>query len=145
MEKKAIEYKLSAQKGELKQEKITNSEDAAKYARNFYFDDMLIYESAFIMMMNNAGKVFAWAKISQGGVSSTLVDVKIVAKFAIESLSARIIFVHNHPSGNVKPSIEDKNITKKIKDGLKLFDIQLVDSIIISDSDCYSFQDEGML
>lgn len=145
MEKKAIEYKLSVQKGELKQEDIRTSADAAKYARNFYFDDMHIYESAFIMMLNNAGKVFAWAKISQGGTTCTLVDVKIVAKYAIDSLASGVIFVHNHPSGSNKPSVHDKNITQKMKDALKLFDIQLIDSIILTEDSYYSFQDEGLM
>lgn len=145
MEKKAIEYKLSAQKGELKQEKITNSEDAAKYARNFYFDDVLIYESAFIMMLNNSGKVFAWAKISQGGINSTLVDVKIVAKYAIDSLAASVIFIHNHPSGSRTPSIYDKRFTEDVNKALNLFQIKLLDSIILTEDSYYSFQDEGLL
>lgn len=84
-------------------------------------------------------------KISQGGVAGTFVDVKIVAKYAIESLCAGVFFIHNHPSGNVIPSIEDKHITDKLKKALSLFDINLVDSIIISDDSYYSFCDEGIL
>lgn len=145
MEKKAIEYKLSATKGNLEQKRIISSDDASQYARNFYHEDFLIYESSFIIMLNNAHNAIAWAKISQGGISSTLVDTRIVAKYAIDSLASGVIFVHNHPSGSKKPSLHDNNITKKIKDALKLFDIQLIDSIIITENDYYSFQDEGML
>jgi len=145
MEKKAIEYKLSATKGNLEQKKIISSDDASRYARNFYHEDLLIYESSFIIMLNNVSNAIAWAKISQDGVSSTLVDTKIVAKYAIDSLASGVIFVHNHPSGSNKPSVHDKNITQKMKDALKLFDIQLTDSIIITENDYYSFRDEGML
>ncbi len=66
-------------------------------------------------------------------------DTKIVAKYAIESLCAGVFFVHNHPSGNVKPSMEDKLITDKLKKALSLFDIKLVDSVIISDGSFFSF------
>lgn len=145
MGKKAIEYKLSATKGNLEQKRIISSDDASQYARNFYHEDLLIYESSFIIMLNNVNNAIAWAKISQGGVSSTLVDTKIVAKYAIDSLASGVVFAHNHPSGNVKPSIEDKQITDKLKKALSLFDIKLVDSIIVSDNSFYSFSDEGLL
>ncbi|WP_455636507.1 JAB domain-containing protein [Parabacteroides sp.] len=145
MVKKAIEYKLSANKCEFEQKKIMSSSDVYDYAKQFYFDDLLIYESSFIILVNRASDSIGYAKISQGGVVGTFVDVKIVAKYAIESLCDGVIFVHNHPSGNVKPSLEDNRITDKLKKALSLFDIKLVDSIIISDSTFYSFCDEGML
>lgn len=97
------------------------------------------------MLVNRANKVIGYAKISQGGVAGTFVDVKIVAKYALESLCAGVLFIHNHPSGNVKPSIEDRQITDKLKKALSLFDIKLLDSIIISDNSYYSFCDEGLI
>lgn len=145
MVKKAIEYKLTASKCEFEQKKIMSSNDVYNYARQFYFDDLLIYESSFIMLVNRANKVIGYAKISQGGVAGTFVDIKIVAKYAVESLCANVFFIHNHPSGNVKPSIEDRQITDKLKKALSLFDIKLLDSIIISDDSYYSFCDEGIL
>lgn len=145
MVKKAIEYKLTASKCEFEQKKITSSNDVYDYAKQFYFDDLLIYESSFIMLINRASKVIGYAKISQGGVAGTFVDVKIVAKYALESLCDGVLFIHNHPSGNVKPSIEDRQITDKLKKALSLFDIKLLDSIIISDNSYYSFSDEGLI
>ncbi|WP_106828070.1 JAB domain-containing protein [Parabacteroides pacaensis] len=145
MVKKAIEYKLTVNKCEFEQKKIMASNDVYYYAKQFYFDDLLIYESSFIILINRARKVIGYAKISQGGVSGTSVDVKIVAKYAVESLCAGVFFIHNHPSGNVKPSIEDRQITDKLKKALSLFDIKLADSIIISYDSYYSFCDEGIL
>lgn len=145
MVKKAIEYKLTASKCEFEQKKIISSNDVYDYAKQFYFDDLLIYESSFIMLINRASKVIGYAKISQGGVAGTFVDVKIVAKYAVESLCDSVFFIHNHPSGNVKPSIEDRQITDKLKKALSLFDVKLLDSIIISDESYYSLCDEGIL
>ena len=71
------------------------------------------------------------------------VDVKIIAKYAIDSLASGVIFVHNHPSGNLIPSNQDKRFTNSVKKALGLFDINLLDSIIISDSDYYSMADNG--
>ena len=145
MVKKVVEYKLSANKCEFEQKKIMSSSDVYDYAKQFYSDDLLIYESSFIVLINRANKVLGYAKISQGGVAGTVVDTKIVEKYAIESLCAGVFFVHNHPSGNVKPSMEDKLITDKLKKALSLFDIKLVDSVIISDGSFFSFCDEGLL
>ncbi|WP_298546646.1 JAB domain-containing protein [uncultured Parabacteroides sp.] len=121
MVKKAVEYKLSANKCEFEQKKIMSSSDVYDYAKQFYFDDLLIYESSFIILTNRANSVLGYAKISQGGVAGAFVDVKIVAKYAIESLCEGVFFIHNHPSGNVKPSIEDRKITDKLKKALSLF------------------------
>jgi DNA repair protein RadC len=145
MVKKVVEYKLSANKCEFEQKKIMSSSDVYDYAKQFYSDDLLIYESSFIVLINRANKVLGYAKISQGGVAGTVVDTKIVAKYAIESLCAGVFFVHNHPSGNVKPSTHDIQVTDKLKKALSLFDIKLVDSIIISDNSFYSFSNEGLL
>lgn len=112
MKKKAIEYGITAKKQDFETVRIQSSYDAAMFARKFYHEDVLIYESSFIMLINHANNVMGYAKISQGGVCTTLVDIRLVAKYAIESLSAGVIFVHNHPSGNTKPSIEDKKISE---------------------------------
>jgi DNA repair protein RadC len=84
-------------------------------------------------------------KISQGGISGSVVDIKIICKYAIECLGCSVILVHNHPSGNRNPSQEDLNITKKIKQALSIFDIGLFDHIILTANSYYSFADEGIL
>lgn len=139
----AVEYGLTAKSNEFDREKITCSQDSARYARKFYGDDLLAYESSFIMMLDASNRVKGWAKISQGGVLATGVDIKLVAMYAVKSLAASVIFVHNHPSGNENPSLCDKNLTQRLSSGLHLLGIKLLDSIIITDGGYYSMADNG--
>ena len=125
--------------------KISSSNEAANFIRRFYFDDIEIFESFFILLLNQANKTIGYAKISQGGIAGTVVDVRIIAKYAVESLAVSVILAHNHPSGNLKPSEADLIITKKIKEGLKILDIKVFDHIILSADNYYSFEDEGNL
>lgn len=145
MKKKDVEYSITAKKQDFEIIKVRSSEDAFNFAKKFYHEDILIYESAFIILLNQANNVTGYAKISQGGISQTLVDRRIIAKYAIDTLSSAVIFVHNHPSGNIKPSQEDIKLSDEIKKGLNLFGIKLLDSIIISDDKYYSMLDEGVL
>jgi DNA repair protein RadC len=89
--------------------------------------------------------ITGWVKISQGGTAGTVVEVKIIAKYAIDSLSNGVILVHNHPSGNTKPSDSDKDITNKVKNALELFEIKVLDHIIVTEANYYSFADEGII
>ena len=139
------EYSLKYTKSEIQKTKVTTSESASNVIRKFYFDDINIYESFFILLLNRANNTTGFAKISQGGTDGTVVDIKIIAKYAVESLSSAVIICHNHPSGNIKPSEADINITKKIKDALLLLDISLTDHIILSENNYYSFADNGDL
>lgn len=139
------EISLKKTKTEFKKVKITNSKDAADYIRQFYSDDIGIFESFFILLMNRANNTIGYAKISQGGVTGTLVDNVILTKYAIESLSSGVILAHNHPSGNLKPSKTDMKLTAKIKECLKLFDIPVLDHVILTEDGYYSMADEGIL
>lgn len=146
MKKLNKEFILKTLKGnEQHAVKVKDSLVAVEYARHFYGDDIEIYESAFIILLNRANNTIGWAKISQGGVVGTAVDVKIICKYAIDSLASGVILVHNHPSGNLTPSAADKQISARLKQALKLFDIQLTDSVIITDCDYYSMCDNGDL
>jgi DNA repair protein RadC len=127
------------------QKQIKSSNDAQEFARQFYHADIELYESFFLMMLNRANMVTSYAKISQGGTSGTVVDPKIVSKYAIDDLCSSVIMVHNHPSGNTGPSEHDKAITKKIKDGLAMFDIQLFDHVILTSTSYFSFADTGLI
>lgn len=139
---KATEFKLSATGNYVPTVTIRQAEDAAKFAMQFYHDDIMVYESAFIILTNTSGKVIGWAKIAQGGISATIVDVRIVAKIAVDALAAGVIFVHNHPSGNLVASPQDVAITKRIKSGLEVLDIKMLDSIILApNGEWYSFCD----
>lgn len=123
--------------------KIGGSHDAAEYARQFYSDDITIYESFFLILLNNANNTIGYVKISQGGITGTVVDPRIIAKYAIETLSTSIIMCHNHPSGTLKPSRADIAITEKVKNGLKLFDIKVLDHLILTENNYHSMSDNN--
>lgn len=103
------------------------------------------HEEVWLVLMNQAGKVLQSVKVSSGGMTGTVVDPKIVMRQAIEHHATRMIMVHNHPSGSVKPSQQDIRLTQKIKHGAQLLDIELTDHVIVAGDRYYSFLDEGML
>jgi DNA repair protein RadC len=105
----------------------------------------LSHEEFWILFLNRSNRVIGRMKLSQGGVSGTVTDVRMIMKKAIEYLASGIIVCHNHPSGNLNPSEADSKITQKIKDAGSLMDIQLLDHLIISDKDYYSFADNGLI
>ncbi len=105
----------------------------------------LSHEEFWILFLNRANKIISRMKISQGGVSGTVTDVRIILKKALETLSSGIVICHNHPSGNNSPSDSDIRITHKIKESGTIMDIQLLDHIIICGKEYYSFADNGML
>jgi len=105
----------------------------------------LVHEEFWILFLNRSNKVINRMKLSQGGISGTVTDVRMMMKKAIEYLASGIIVCHNHPSGNLNPSESDTKITQKIKEAGNLMDIQLLDHLIISDKDYYSFADNGLI
>jgi DNA repair protein RadC len=125
--------------------KITSSEESAEYIRQFYGDDLEIYESFFLLMLDRANRTIGWVKISQGGIAATYVDPMIIAKYCVEHMASSFVLGHNHPSGQRYPSEADKTITKQIKEGLKLLGCKLMDHIILTADSYYSFADEGMV
>lgn len=144
---KTIEYKLTAVKSENQIDSITitASEQAAQFCRNFYFDDILIYESFFLILLSRAKQTIAWVKISQGGINGTVCDPRLVVKYAADTLASAIILCHNHPSGATRASNADIELTKKIKAALTYIDVQVFDHIILTEKDYYSFADNGIL
>ena len=141
---KLYEIFLKSKKTDLETKKISCSQDAYEVAKQFFSDDINIYESCFILCLNRANITVQFAKISQGGVSGTTVDTKIVCKYAIESLASGVIFIHNHPSGDINPSSSDILVYERLEKALNVFDIDLIDSIIISDKKYYSFKDNQL-
>jgi DNA repair protein RadC len=122
---------------------ITCSKDVADIFQPLLAD--LQYEEFWILFLNRSNKVINRMKLSQGGISGTVTDVRLVMKKAVECLASGIIVCHNHPSGNLNPSESDSKITQKIKDAGNLMDIQMLDHLIISEKDYYSFADNGLL
>ena len=110
-----------------------------------YEKNMELKEVFYTMYLNRYNHVLAVMKISEGGITGTVVEVKHVIKPAIDLNATSIILCHNHPSGNTTPSSADKEITQKIKQAALLFDVHLMDHVIITEEGYYSFADEGNL
>jgi len=136
---------LKSIQSEFPKEQITSSDQAQKFIKRFYQDDLTIYESFYILLLDRNNQTIGYAKISQGGVAGTVVDPKIVAQYAVDSLSSAVILAHNHPSGNKKPSQSDIALTKKVRDGLKLLDIATLDHVILTEEGYTSLADEGLM
>jgi DNA repair protein RadC len=103
------------------------------------------HEEFWVLLLNRANKIIDKKKISSGGVSGTVVDPKMLFRIAIQDLASSIILCHNHPSGNKKPSEADIKLTKQLKEAGKFLEIPILDHIIITDQDFFSFADEGMM
>lgn len=125
--------------------KILTSQDCYNYIKQFYFDDIEIYESFYILLLNSAHNTVGYAKISQGGVAGTVCDPIIVAKYAVDTLACAVILAHNHPSGNTRASGADIELTKKIKNTLSLFGCTVLDHIILTKDSYFSFSDGGLI
>jgi DNA repair protein RadC len=124
-------------------EKITCSRDAYRILLSHLAD--LHYEEFWIIYLNKQNKVIGKEKISAGGIAGTVADIRIIFKSAVDRLATGILLAHNHPSGNLNPSDQDIELTRKLNEAGKVLDIQVVDHLIISHSGYYSFADEGKL
>ena len=129
--------------GVLEKAKIGGSKDAFQILQLKLED--LPHEEFWVMLLNRANKVIDTKLVGRGGVSSTVVDSKVIFSFALESLASGIILAHNHPSGNLKPSNSDIRLTKKIVDAGKIMEVPVLDHIIVGDNDYFSFADEGLI
>lgn len=105
----------------------------------------LPHEEFWVLLLNKSNRIIDRIKVSQGGVGGTVVDPKLVLKHAVERLASAVIVVHNHPSGNPQPSDKDLALTEKLKNAAQLFDITLLDHVIVTDGECYSFADNGKM
>ena len=123
--------------------KINGSRDVFEIMQPLLGD--LPHEEFWIVYLNNANKVLAREKISAGGITGTLVDTRIIFKKGLEVMATAVILCHNHPSGTLKPSESDLQLTRKIKEAGTILDIRILDHLIITDSSFYSFADEGKL
>lgn len=103
----------------------------------------LTHEEFWVVYLNRSNKILEKVRVSQGGVSGTVVDIRLIVKRALERLASAILLVHNHPSGNASPSDQDRQITRQLCQATALFDIQVVDHVIITAGACFSFRQEG--
>ena len=125
--------------------KITKSANIAEYIRPFFGPEIEVFESMYLITLNQGNNIVSVTKISQGGISGTVVDIRLIAKYALEGLATSIILAHNHPSGSLKASSQDINLTKKVQAGMKLLDITLLDHLIVTREGYCSFADEGIM
>jgi DNA repair protein RadC len=122
---------------------VSSSHDIAEYLRSALKDYR--HEVFGVIFLNRANKVRHFEIVSEGGITGTVADPRIILKKALDEDAVSIILCHNHPSGSLKPSRADEELTMKIKEAAKYFDIRVIDHIIVSENGYYSFADEGML
>ncbi len=124
--------------------KITSSKDAYEVLLQGWDKSKLEFIEQFkVLLLNRANKVLGIFEVSSGGSTGTVADPKLIFAAAIKANACGIIMTHNHPSGNLKPSQADIDLTRKMKDGGKLLEIQVLDHIILTNDGYYSFADEG--
>lgn len=137
---------LGRRRNELEEQekpKIGGSADAYELLKSDLLD--IPHEEFWVILLNRANRVLKKYQISQGGVAGTVADPKIIFKVALEELASGIILAHNHPSGNLKASQADVDLTKKLAAGGRLLEIQVLDHLIIAGQKYFSFADEGLI
>lgn len=122
---------------------VTKSEDIARYLQSLYMD--YGHEIFAVAYLNQSNKINHIEVVSEGGITGTVADPRIILKKALQHNAVSLILCHNHPSGSLKPSRQDQELTIKIKEAAKLLDMRVMDHIIVSDAGYFSFADEGLL
>ena len=125
---------------------VKNSKKSFELILNEWeLETLQMQEEVKILLLNRSNKVLGIYSLAKGGLTSCIVDVRIILSIALKTLATGIILVHNHPSGNLKPSKADLDITKKLKNSCDLLDISLLDHLIITKDNYFSFADEGLI
>lgn len=139
----ALELGRRRQASEVQKSKITNSGDIARYLQAQLRDKT--HEVFIVAYLNRANMIIHLETISEGGITGTVADPRIILKKALEQNAVSMILCHNHPSGSLKPSKADEQLTQKIKQAALLLDISVIDHVIVCEDGYYSFADEGLL
>ena len=140
----ALSYKNSVPYNQ--RTKITGAKDAYRILRKLHDDNTIDYTETFkVLYLNQNNHVLGCRTISEGGLASTCCDVRTILQGALLTNAVGIILAHNHPSGNVTPSLSDIKTTNQITKAAKLLDIQVLDHIIYTRENCYSFADDGQI
>ncbi len=125
---------------------VKTSKEAADLLKQIWNENKIDFVEQFkVLLLNRANKVLGVVELSSGGVTGTVADPKLIFVAALKANACSIIISHNHPSGNLKPSQQDEQLTQKIKQAGQLLDIKLNDHIIVSSEGYYSFADEGLI
>jgi DNA repair protein RadC len=139
------EVRLVAEPTSIPKAKIMRSSECDEYIRRVYSDDMGLFESVYLLLLNRGNVTIGFVKVSQGGITSSVVDVRLIAKYAISALATSVVLFHNHPSGNLQPSKDDDRMTEAVRKGLALLDIKLLDHLILTEDGYWSYGDNGRL
>ena len=123
--------------------KIHCAQDAERVFRACWSEHIELLEDSYLLLLNKANQAIGMLHLSKGGVSGTVVDVKIILAAALKSLACGIIVAHNHPSGSLQPSQADCDLTKRLRQACSLVDIAFLDHLIITREGYYSFADHG--
>lgn len=125
---------------------IISADDAYPLVRNLWDSNLINLQEQFMAVyLNTANKVIGYKVLNTGSMNQCIVDVKLLVSLALHCMANSVIIVHNHPSGNLRPSSNDETITLKIKEALKLIDVKLLDHLIINNTSFNSFAELGML
>ena len=131
---------------EIEQQNIRLSRDVFDMARRIYDAGTIEYrEQAWVLLLNTAGKVNGYFKAADGGIDSAVVDIRLVLQAALLTNSIAMVLIHNHPSGNSKPSGSDDTLTANLNKACQAMSMQLLDHVVITSEDYYSYADNGRL
>ncbi|WP_326981660.1 JAB domain-containing protein [Chryseobacterium sp. MYb264] len=140
------EIQVTYQPNKMSQTKLTTSSHVVEVIRTFWDNGIIeMQEEVKILFVNSSNTVIGFYSLSKGGITNSLVDIRLILSVALKCLATGLILVHNHPGGNLNPSSADLAIIKKLNTACKLLDIALLDSIIITKESYTSFNDEGLL
>lgn len=137
-------YKSNVKASERPQ--ICHSKDAYELFNQIWDKNKIdLLEQFKIVLLNRSNKVLGVYEVSQGGITGTVADPRLILTAALKANAVSLMLAHNHPSGSVKPSRQDEELTSKIREGAKFLDIKVLDHIIITSESYFSFADEGLL
>ena len=132
-----------AQEESAQHDVVTSDSDVVRVMRPVV--GALQYEECWVLYLASSGRILERMRVSQGGVQATVVDCRLIIKRALELLAVQIVIVHNHPSGSAEPSGQDLALTERVSEAAKLFDIRLLDHVIVAQSEHYSFRGHGLV
>jgi DNA repair protein RadC len=125
---------------------INNSQNAYEIFKSLFPADTISLQEQFVVLyLNRANRVIGSYQLSKGGITGTIADVRLILSVALKTLATGLILAHNHPSGNLKPSEADIQLTRKVKEAAKIMDIEVLDHMILSSNGYFSFTDDGIL
>jgi DNA repair protein RadC len=140
------EIHVSYRPGLISSTTINNSQNAYEIFKSLFPADTISLQEQFVVLyLNRANKVIGSYQLSKGGITGTIADVRLILSVALKTLATRLILAHYHPSGNLKPSEADIQLTQKVKDAAKLMDIEVLDHMILSSNGYFSFTDDVII